>query len=172
MRFRLTSHRNPLLPWAILMICATGTGAARLNAACPAAPAIEPASSKAGYRIASIRWDPLLRQRWAKLVSCAHPERPAIAMLMQPLKQDGAPSTSAEAIRQAAPFPVVHAGDLVRLWSQDGNLRIEVSGIAEGSGATGNMIRVRLLRSGLEGQYREQILQGIVHGPRDVEMKR
>jgi hypothetical protein len=138
---------------------------------CPASLSVEPASLKAGYRIASVRWDPLLRQRWAKFVNCAHPERPAIALLMSPLKQDGPPSTPA-ARQTAAAFPVVHAGDLVRLWSQEGNLRIEASGTAEASGASGSTIRVRLLYSGLDGQYQQQTFQGVVRGPRDVEMQR
>jgi hypothetical protein len=166
-------HLNPLLPWAILMICTTGTCAAQLNAACPVSPAIEQASPKAGYRVASVHWDPLLRQRWAKLVSCAHPERPAIAMLMSPLKQDGPPSVATSTARQlTTTSPVVHAGDPVRLWSQEGNLRIEASGVAEASGAPGTVVRVRLLHSGLDGQYQEQNLQGVVRGPHDVEMQR
>ena len=171
MRSRLAPHRNPLLPWAILMVCATGTSAAQLSPDCPAPPSGESASLKAGYRIASVGWDPLLRQRWAKFVNCAHPERPAIAVLMSPLKQDSPPSTPA-ARQTTAAFPVVHAGDLVRLWSQEGNLRIEASGIAEASGASGSTIRVRLMHSRLEGQYQEQTFHGVVRGPRDVEMQR
>jgi len=172
MRFRQTPHRNPLLLLVVLIVCATVTSRAQQDT-CTAAPVSQSASSITGYRIASIRWDPLLRQRWAKLVSCAHPELPAITMVMASLNQNGPPSVDAATTQQtAALFPAVHAGDLVRLWRQEGNLRIETSGIAEGSGVTGSTIRVRLLRSGLEGQYREQILQGIVHGPRDVEMKR
>jgi hypothetical protein len=167
----LTRHRNPLLPWAILMIWATGTGAAQLNAACPAVPALELASSKTGYRVASVRWDPLLRQRWAKLVSCAHPEQPALAVLMSPLKRESAAS-AATATQLTTPSPVVRAGDHVRLWSQEGNLRIEAPGISEASGAAGSTVVVRLLHSGLDGQYQEQTFQGIVRGPHDVEMQR
>jgi hypothetical protein len=174
MSFRQTPHRNPLLTLVVLIVCATAPATAQQDTTtCTPAPSSQSALSKAGYRIASIRWDPLLSQRWAKLVSCAHPERPAIAMLMPSLKQIGAPSTSAAAARQTAePFVVVHAGDLVRLWSQEGNLHIEASGIAEANGATGSTVRVRLLHSGLDGQYQEQTFQGVVRGPRDVEMQR
>jgi hypothetical protein len=173
MRLRFLTHHNPPLLWTIIMACATGTGAAQGNTTCPASLSAAPALPKAGYRVASVHWDPLLRQRWAKLVSCAHPERPAIAMLMSPLKQDGPPSVAISTARQlTTTSPVVHAGDLVRLWSQEGNLRIEASGIAEASGAPGTIVRIRLLHSGLDGQYQEQNLQGVVRGPHDVEMQR
>lgn len=68
-------------------------------------------------------------------------------------------------------FPVVHAGDLLQLWRQEENLRIEVAGRAEENGAEGSRIRVRLLSSSFDmGQ--EQTVIGIVRGPGDVEMNR
>jgi hypothetical protein len=170
MRLRFLSHHSPPPLWTILMVCAI-SGRAQVNTICPAVPSIEPASLKAGYRLASVRWDPLLRQHWAKLVSCAHPERPAIAMLMSPPKQDGTPSVPTPQ-QSSAVLPVVRAGDLVRLWSQEGILRIEASGIAEGSGAAGATVPVRLLHSGLDGQYQKQNVQGIIRGPHNVEMQR
>jgi hypothetical protein len=160
--------RLAILPFTILMICATGTVTAQLDP-CSVGAGYESAPSKAGYRVASIRWDPLLHQCWAKLVSCSHPEQPAVEILMPLPEQHTAPATMPPT---ASLSPVVHAGDLVRLWSEDGNLLIETSGIAEASGATGSTIRVRLLHPNLEGQQQEQTLRGIVRGPRDVEMQR
>ena len=173
MRLRFLTHHNPPLLWTIIMTCTTGAGAAQVNTSCPTSLNVATASPKIGYRVASVRWDSLMGQRWAKLVSCAHPEQPALAMLMAPIKQDGPPSAAASTTRPlTTASPVVHAGDLVRLWSQEGNLRIEVSGVAEASGALGTVVRVRLLNSGLDGQYQQQTLQGVVRGARDVEMQR
>lgn len=66
-------------------------------------------------------------------------------------------------------FPVVHAGDLVQLWSQEQNLHIEIAGRAEQNGAVGNKIRVRLLHPGFD-TGREQTGLGIVRGPSNVEL--
>jgi hypothetical protein len=118
-----------------------------------------------GYRITSVRWDPLLRQQWATMASCDHPERPSIALLMS------SPHSTAGEI-SPTPFPIVHAGDLVRLWKQENHMRIEASGIAVESGAMARRVRVRLLGSGLEGQLQEQTLFGIVRGKGDVEIQR
>ncbi|HEY0163250.1 MAG TPA: flagella basal body P-ring formation protein FlgA [Edaphobacter sp.] len=122
----------------------------------------ETVASQEGYRVASVRRDPLLNQSWATVVSCSHPERPSITL---PLPSDSPRNAQAA----NTPFPVVHAGDLVQLWGQQRNLRIEVAGKAEESGATGNRVRVRLLRTGLEtGEPRA--LTGIVRGPGNVEI--
>jgi hypothetical protein len=125
----------------------------------------EPTLQQKGYRTTSVRWDPLLGQQWATIASCDHPERPSIALLMS------SPRATTEEV-SPTPFPIVHAGDLVRLWKQENDLRIEASGIAAESGATGRRIRVRLLRSDLDGQLQEQALFGIVRGKGDVEIQR
>ena len=42
-------------------------------------------------------------------------------------------------------FPVVRAGDVVRLWSREEDVRIEVAAMAEESGGLGKTVRVRLM---------------------------
>jgi flagella basal body P-ring formation protein FlgA len=76
-------------------------------------------------------------------------------------------------MRVASPLsiPVVHAGDIVRLWRQEELLRIEVVGVSQESGGLGKAIRVRLLRQNTDNQAIQEQLSGIVRGPSDVEMQ-
>lgn len=134
----------------------------------PTRAASIPAAAE-GYRIATVRWDPLLNQRWATIASCAHPERPTFALRLP----DAQGSSAKTGLTGSAlpPFPVVHAGDLVQMWSQEQNLRIEAAGRAEETAAAGSRVRVRLLHTGFDlGE--EQTLVGIVRGPGNVEIRR
>lgn len=130
------------------------------------------AAGKDGYRVKMVRWDPLLKQRWAMVTSCDHPERPSIAIQIPDERSEGMQDnleSSGQTIQ--SPFPIVHAGDLVQLWKQEQNFRIKVAGRAEENGAAGSRVRVRLIPSGFDiGQ--EQTFIGIVRGPRDVEIER
>jgi hypothetical protein len=125
------------------------------------------AAISGGYRVLSLQLDPVLRQRWATVANCAHPEWPAVAM---PVGGDvslkGMQQWQPEAFRSSV---VVHMGDVVRLWRQDSLSRIEVAGVSEGSGAVGATIRVRLLHTSSEDQPRP--IAGVIRGPADVEMK-
>jgi hypothetical protein len=168
--------RRKIHPWIITGLVITGVASASspgLSCAPDSAEVIEsgsthkvPALQQEGYRTISVRWDPLLRQRWATIVSCDHPERPSIALLLHSTPQDKATEVSPISL------PTIHSGDVVRLWRQENDLRIEVSGVAQESGARGSRVRVKLLRSGLDGQQQEQTLFGIVRGQRDVEIQR
>ncbi|RZU39433.1 flagella basal body P-ring formation protein FlgA [Edaphobacter modestus] len=125
-----------------------------------------------GYRIASVRWDPLLNRRWAVIASCNHPDRPSIAMLLSEAKSQNAfASLSASPVSPPlpTPFPVVHAGDLVQLVGQENNLRIEVSGRAMEAGSAGSIVHVRVVTSGFEAE-RERMFSGIVRGAGRVEI--
>ncbi len=133
-------------------------------------PAIASSSStlsKSGYRLSSIQSDPALGKRWAMIVSCDHPEWPAFAL---PLEVSSIPLKAPRRIsaQEISVTPVVHAGDVVRLWRYDRLLRIEVTGISEESGGLGKKIRVRLAQrdSGVPQQ-----LVGVVRGPSNVEIE-
>jgi hypothetical protein len=125
-----------------------------------------------GYRIATIRRDPLLHQRWAMVASCGHPERPLIAMLLPEQRVDAAPASKSNSTedRRSDPFPIVHAGDLVQLLVSEKNLRMEIVGKAEESGTLGSTVRVRQLNSGFD-IGREQTFVGIVRGPGKIEIQ-
>jgi hypothetical protein len=124
-----------------------------------------------GYRVTSVRWDPLLRHGWAMVARCGHPEWPEVALPTRlsslALKLEGGTASIG-----VVDVPlVVRAGDTVRLWRRENKLRIEVAAVAEESGGLGKSIRVRLVRAGMEGQAERQMV-GVVRGPADVEMQR
>jgi hypothetical protein len=122
--------------------------------------------SKSGYRLSRIQSDPALGKRWAMIVSCDHPEWPAFALPLEsssPLKTPKGIST-----REIPSTPVVHAGDIVRLWRYDRLLRIEVTGVSEESGGFGKKIRVRLVQ---RDSGAPQQLLGLVRGPSNVEIE-
>jgi hypothetical protein len=131
-----------------------------------------PALKNDGYRVARIELDQVLGQRWAMISRCDHPEWPVFALpangvgsLASPREMEGAVTGG---FRTA---PVVRAGDIVRLWSQEGLMRIEVAGVSEESGGLGKTIRVRLLRRNTDDQSIPKQFSGVIRGPLDVEMQ-
>jgi hypothetical protein len=128
-------------------------------------------SESNGYRVTGIQSDPVLGQRWVMISSCSHPEWPAVA-----LQANGSTSLKVllegkhpliEGIRQT---PVIHAGDIVRLWRQEDLLRIEVAGVSEENAGLGQTVRVRLLRGNTDDQSIPEQFSGIVRGPSNVEI--
>jgi hypothetical protein len=115
------------------------------------------------YRVSEVRWDPVLEQRWAVVASCEHPEQPTFAVLTNETI-----AGKASSLRKEDGAPVVRAGEVVRLWRQEDNLRIEVTAMSEENGGLGKAIRVRLMGGGSA----EQQFIGIVRGVADVEMQR
>ena len=145
--------------------CAGTPAAAARLAIAKAAPS---SMEDKGYRVVSVRWDPVLQQSWATIVSCEHPQWPGVS-----LRTDEAsgvqPGLRARAREERS--PLVRAGDVVELWRQEDLLRIEVSGVAEQSGSMGETIRVRLLRRAGSNQSAEEQFNGVVRGRADVEMQ-
>ena len=125
-----------------------------------------------GYRITTTRLDPLLRQRWAMIASCGHPDRPLIAMLLPEQKAVAVLSSIGNPTNDqlSNSVQVVHAGDPVKLLVYEKNLRMEMAGRAEESGTLGSRVRVRLLSSGFD-VGRKQTFVGIVRGPGKIEMQ-
>jgi hypothetical protein len=111
----------------------------------------------------ALHWDPILHQQWLTTTDCNHPERPAQARLT---------TTSTPlplSITQPNKPLVVRAGDRISLWSVESNTRMELSAIAEESGALGASIRVRLQSAASNESSPE--LRGIVRGPANVELR-
>ena len=127
-------------------------------------------SEGGGYRVERIQSDSVLRQTWAMVIRCDHPDWPAVAV---PLRDSILPVRvrGQESAKNIPPAVVIHAGEIVRLWRQETSLRIEVAGISEGNGGLGDPIKVRLLRRNTDDQSREEQFSGIVRGPSDVEMR-
>lgn len=119
-----------------------------------------------GYKVQSLHYDPVLNRQWAVIASCEHPGSPTFAVpLNSPIPNS---SGAASVLHDAAPA-VVHAGEVIQAWQQGANLRIEVAGRAEESGAIGSRIRIRVLRT--EPESGEPLtVTGIVRGRGNVEI--
>ena len=134
---------------------------------------VSDASESNGYRVTGIQSDPVLRQRWVMISSCSHPEWPAVALPATGTTSLKVPfmgkNPLIEGVRQT---PVIHAGDIVRLWRQEDLLRIEVAGVSEESAGLGQTVRVRLLRGNNDDQSIPEQFSGIVRGPSNVEISR
>ena len=162
------------------LIALAGLQGAAAHAACAGTPAgavklagakVAPSSmpDDKGYRVASVRWDPVMQQSWATIVSCGHPEWPGVSLRTSDETSDAQRGLSTPVRVQRS--PLVRAGDVVELWRQEDLLRIEVSGVAEQSGSMGETIRVRLLRRLGSNQSVEEQFNGVVRGRADVEMQ-
>jgi hypothetical protein len=132
---------------------------------------VSDASESSGYRVRGIQSDPVLGQRWVMISSCNHPEWPAVALqaarttpLKVPLEGK---HPLIESVRHT---PVIHAGDIVKLWRQEKFLRIEVAGVSEESASLGQTVRVRLLRGNTDDQSIPEQFSGVVRGPSNVEI--
>jgi hypothetical protein len=142
---------------------------AALVTSSPAPPAIK----KDGYQVTAIMSDPVLRQRWATIASCSHPEWPVFAV-PEPGRRSvvlSPPEAQRSLTEGVGGAPLVRAGDIVRLWRQESLLRIEVVGVSEESGTLGKPIRVRLLRMNMDAQLIPKQYSGVIRGPSDVEMQ-
>ena len=123
-----------------------------------------------GYRVTGIQSDPVLGQRWAMVANCNHAEWPVLAIQISG-SDSVAPSLTDQTSAASSSIPLVHAGDIVRLWKQEDLLRIEVAGVSEENGGLGKAIRVRLLRQSAGDQMYQERFSGIVRGPSNVEMR-
>ena len=131
--------------------------------------------SAASCGVVAVKHDAVRDLRWALVVDCEHPERPARWM---PAGKDVAEMKTVAAVAapvvavQSVASLVVKAGDTVRVWSSGGVVRMETTGVAQENGAVGARIRVRMLRQGMESVGEERFVTGVVAGPGSVEMGR
>ncbi len=120
-----------------------------------------------GYQVKRIESDPVLRQKWAMVIRCGHPDWPVLA-----IPANGASSIAATSATEGVRTPpMVRVGDMVRLWRQESLLRIEVSGVAEESGGLGSTIRVRLATRDTSEQSVQERSSGVIRGPWSVEIQ-
>lgn len=163
---------------SVIALAGLQSGAA-FAAACAETPAaaarLAEAKSRAssipedkGYRVTNVRWDPLMQQSWATIVSCEHPEWPGVSLRTGETSE--APRGLSIQTRMEH-SPLVRAGDIVELWRQEDLLRIEVSAVAEQSGSIGETIRVRLVRRAGSTQSVEEQFNAVIRGRANVEMQ-
>lgn len=165
-----------VVAWVSVVLVATVAQAECFETPAAAAASVSPGSTlptvaAGGYRVASVRLDPFLHQRWVLVVSCNHPEWPAIEMPLPTMQMQRAVVRESASLALRASPPVVRAGDAVELWSRQGDLRIEMAAVAEQSGGIGETVRVRLMQRQTLGAQPEREFVAVVRGPRDVEME-
>lgn len=175
-RYRLLSL------WVVVLLGTSSIAVAQTHPRCAPTPAeaagsvappvVEPPRIEMGYRLIAVHWDPLLKQRWATVVNCRHPELPTFAVLVTGRGNEFASPFPKQKGSDVASSPVIRIGDQVHLWAADHDLRIDTFGIAESGGSEGDLVRIRLPHASLDDQQPQHIVNGVVRGPREVEMQR
>ena len=117
-----------------------------------------------GFRLEARRRDVFSGAVWATVKSCAHPERPGV-LVMAAWGDLGPPRVIAEGEK---PGLVLVAGARVTIVERDEAIRIEMPGVAQGSGVVGDWVRVRLLTLSEDGG--ERFVDGIVRASGVVEV--
>jgi len=143
-----------------------------------------------GYRVVARRWDALLARNLELRQDCAHPEWPTRLVALESTNvastneggtNMGSTNMASMAVAAASVRPtavaqivaplLVHAGDRVRLWSQDERVRIEISGVVEQSARAGDHVMVQVTRRNEESGMSVDRISGIVRAAGDVEMQ-
>jgi hypothetical protein len=115
-----------------------------------------------GFRLEGRQRDVFSGAVWATVRSCAHPERPGVLVMGAGEVGRPGPGKVAEA------GMVLVAGTKVTLTQNEGVVHIEMQAVAQGSGAVGDRVRVRLLTVSPEGG--ERFAEGVVRGGHAVEL--
>ncbi len=119
-----------------------------------------------GFRLEGIRLDRVGGGRWARVVSCLHPERPGMAVR---IAGDGAEVQVAGAAAGklfGVGRTLVAIGSVVQVVQVEANVRLELAGVAQENGALGDAIRVRVGAAGLE-----HFVAAVVRGEGLVELE-
>jgi hypothetical protein len=137
--------RSLLLPLAGAVFCVGSNASAAIISAGPGcAPTAESAvarvlsndvesASVEGFKVVAIRKDPLRKRSWAMIASCSNTSRPMVAI---ELAENVVPLTP--------PQQHVQIGDHVTVRQYGEESQMELAGVAEDSGVTQDLIRVRL----------------------------
>lgn len=111
-----------------------------------------------GYRLVFVRVDPFGGRAWAGVRSCEHPEWPVVLVAgrLEPSQVTvgtGGPTMS---------HPDVVGGRRVRVVQSDAMVRMEMDGVAMGSGRIGDRVWVRILGAdGGSGRLELGLVQGL-----------
>lgn len=141
----------------------------RLHATDSGTPSVSLPRSTTRCQMLRIQADPILGKRWAMMVDTDHPEWPAFALPLQGCDTPARPQQISPSNIQAS--PMVHAGQIVRLWRQESFLHIEVAAISEENGRLGQRIRVRLSQMDPQSSASPEQITGLVRGPANVELQ-
>jgi len=155
----------------IFLVMLFGVGSGWAEGSCfrtPAQAAVQVGDAEGGgYRLVFMRVDPFGGRTWAAVRSCLHPEWPVVlvarrAMPSQTHLNDG------KAVVEMG-HPDVVGGMAVRVVQLDPMVRMEMNGIAMGSGRIGDHVWVRIQGAG-DGNGRVEL--GVVQGKGEMEIGR
>jgi hypothetical protein len=161
------------------IVAIVGAAAVVALAFAPAIHGAGPGSPEArGYRLRGYQWDAVLGQRWAVYEDASHPERPLVSELVpEGGAETGGGAGPVAALVQPPPVQpvkgselVVHSGDAVTLWRNEGNVRMQLAAVSEGSGGVGERVQLRVTGAGIFGNAGWRAV-GVVRGPGSVEME-
>ena len=96
-----------------------------------------------GFRLVRVQHDAFSGLDWATVTDCGHPEHPAAMLLV--VAGTNVPKSLQSSRDSVVSALVMQAGMRVRLIVRDDLLRLEMTAVAQTSGAIGDRIRVRLL---------------------------
>ncbi len=129
-----------------------------------------------GYRLETLRRDAFSGVEWATVRSCGHPEWPGTLVMLSAWSSGGGLAGRRSEIAGARALLML-AGTRVRLVETSGNVRMEMSGVAQGSAALGERVKVRMMPvsgdgtdSGTSWAGNERFLTGVVRGSELVEV--
>ena len=153
-------NRHPVRRPIIVIAVALSSLGAYAQTSCPS-----------GYRVVARRYDTLLQKTWELREDCLHPGWPAYSVAVTNVALLAGNSTPLPLATVVTIQPLlVHAGEPVRLWSQDAASRIEITGIAEQSARLGEHINVRISHQTDDNGLTIQHIAGIVRAEGNVEM--
>ena len=112
--------------------------------------------SATGFKVVTVRKDPLRRRSWAMVASCSDASRPMVAIEL------------ADTMMPLVPQQQVRIGDRVAVKQDGEESHMELTGVAEDSGTLQDLIRVRL--SGLSSESAAPVIRCRVVGREVVEV--
>ena len=109
-----------------------------------------------GYRLELVRRDAVGGRSWARVRSCAHPEWPGVVVhsALAPLVERHLDHEKA-VLEMVCPEMI--AGKRVRVVGGNAVVRLEMTGVAQSSGRVGELIQVRILAPGGDGEGRVEV---------------
>ena len=120
-----------------------------------------------GFRVVEFRRDAFSRLTWAKVASCARPERPPV--LVHAYLAGSTVPDHPRATQRNPPVPAVTVGTSVSIVRVEEHLRLIMIGTALSSGYVGDRVRVRLAPL-LDGGT-EKLVVGVLRTDGTLEME-
>lgn len=147
----------------LLIAMAAGLGTARAEVGCfrtVAQAAVQVGEQEGGgYRLEFVRRDAVGGRNWATVRSCVHPEWPPVvvptAVAHGPAQAHLNDDKTVVAMGRPIVTPMaVMGGQRVTVVVLDAKVRMELAGVAQGSGRVGDQVWVRILTADGEGEGR------------------